>query len=89
MFSRRGKVAPNRVGLLCLTLKKVAYPNRVDASKFLMPISKKVLSFPRKRLMESPLSHFSTLTDPRVDRTREHNLENILFYGYRLCYLQR
>ena len=29
--------------------------------------------------MESPLSYFSLLTDPRVDRTHEHHLENILF----------
>jgi hypothetical protein len=29
--------------------------------------------------MESPLSYFSSLTDPRVERTREHNLEDILF----------
>ena len=29
--------------------------------------------------MESPLSYFSGLTDPRVERTREHNLEDILF----------
>lgn len=29
--------------------------------------------------MESPLSYFSSLTDPRVERTRNHNLEDILF----------
>jgi hypothetical protein len=29
--------------------------------------------------MESPLSYFSNLTDPRVERTREHDLEEILF----------
>lgn len=29
--------------------------------------------------MESPLTHFSTLTDPRVERTREHRLDDILF----------
>lgn len=29
--------------------------------------------------MESPLHYFSSLTDPRVERTREHNLEDILF----------
>ena len=29
--------------------------------------------------MESPLSYFSGLTDPRVERTGEHNLEDILF----------
>ncbi|MDR2138995.1 MAG: ISAs1 family transposase, partial [Tannerella sp.] len=29
--------------------------------------------------MESPLSYFSTLRDPRVERTLEHNLEDILF----------
>ncbi|MDR1055363.1 MAG: transposase family protein [Prevotellaceae bacterium] len=29
--------------------------------------------------MESPLSYFSTLTDSRVARTREHKLEDILF----------
>jgi hypothetical protein len=29
--------------------------------------------------MKSPLSYFSTLKDPRVERTREHNLEDILF----------
>ncbi|GAB6010314.1 ISAs1 family transposase [Dysgonomonas reticulitermitis] len=29
--------------------------------------------------MESPLRYFSTLTDPRVERTREHDLEDILF----------
>lgn len=29
--------------------------------------------------MKSPLPHFSSLTDPRVERTREHNLEDILF----------
>ncbi|GAB6008859.1 ISAs1 family transposase [Dysgonomonas reticulitermitis] len=29
--------------------------------------------------MESPLCYFSTLTDPRVERTREHDLEDILF----------
>jgi hypothetical protein len=30
--------------------------------------------------MESPISYFSSLTDPRVERTREHSLEDILFY---------
>jgi predicted transposase YbfD/YdcC len=29
--------------------------------------------------MESPLCYFSCLTDPRVERTREHSLEDILF----------
>lgn len=29
--------------------------------------------------MESPMGYFSNLTDPRVERTREHNLEDILF----------
>ncbi|GHV38663.1 putative transposase YncI [Bacteroidia bacterium] len=29
--------------------------------------------------MESPLYYFSSLTDPRVDRTREHHLNDILF----------
>jgi hypothetical protein len=29
--------------------------------------------------MESPLHYFSCLTDPRVARTREHSLEDILF----------
>jgi predicted transposase YbfD/YdcC len=29
--------------------------------------------------MESPLSYFSGLTDPRVERTREHRLDDILF----------
>ena len=29
--------------------------------------------------MESPLSYFSDLTDPRVERTREHRLDDILF----------
>lgn len=29
--------------------------------------------------MESPLDYFSSLTDPRVERTREHRLEDILF----------
>lgn len=29
--------------------------------------------------MESPVSYFSSLTDPRVERTREHSLEDILF----------
>ena len=29
--------------------------------------------------MESPLCYFSALSDPRVERTREHNLEDILF----------
>jgi hypothetical protein len=29
--------------------------------------------------MESPLSYFSSLTDPRVERTREHRLDDILF----------
>lgn len=29
--------------------------------------------------MESPMSYFSNLTDPRVERTREHDLEDILF----------
>jgi hypothetical protein len=29
--------------------------------------------------MESPPSYFSDLTDPRVARTREHSLEDILF----------
>jgi hypothetical protein len=29
--------------------------------------------------MESPLSYFSSITDPRVERTREHSLEDILF----------
>lgn len=29
--------------------------------------------------MESPLTYFSSLTDPRVERTREHSLEDILF----------
>jgi predicted transposase YbfD/YdcC len=28
--------------------------------------------------MENPLSHFATLTDPRVERTREHLLEDVL-----------
>ena len=29
--------------------------------------------------MESPLAYFSSLTDPRVERTREHRLDDILF----------
>ena len=29
--------------------------------------------------MESPLRYFSSLTDPRVERTREHRLDDILF----------
>ena len=29
--------------------------------------------------MESPLKHFAKLTDPRVDRTKEHLLQEILF----------
>lgn len=29
--------------------------------------------------MKSPLDYFSSLTDPRVERTREHRLEDILF----------
>jgi predicted transposase YbfD/YdcC len=29
--------------------------------------------------MESPLTYFSSLTDPRVARTREHHLDDILF----------
>jgi predicted transposase YbfD/YdcC len=29
--------------------------------------------------MESPLNYFSSLQDPRVERTREHDLEDILF----------
>jgi predicted transposase YbfD/YdcC len=29
--------------------------------------------------MENPVSYFSSLTDPRVERTREHSLEDILF----------
>jgi Transposase len=29
--------------------------------------------------MKSPLNYFSSLTDPRVERTREHHLEDILF----------
>lgn len=29
--------------------------------------------------MESPLAYFSGLTDPRVERTREHHLDDILF----------
>ncbi len=29
--------------------------------------------------MESPLVYFSSLTDPRVERTREHRLDDILF----------
>jgi len=29
--------------------------------------------------MESPLAYFSSLTDPRVERTREHHLDDILF----------
>jgi len=29
--------------------------------------------------MNSPISHFSSLTDPRVDRTKEHLLEDIIF----------
>jgi hypothetical protein len=29
--------------------------------------------------MESLLCYFSALSDPRVERTREHNLEDILF----------
>ena len=29
--------------------------------------------------MENPLNYFSSLTDPRVERTREHHLEDILF----------
>ena len=28
--------------------------------------------------MDSPLKYFAELTDPRVDRTREHLLEEIL-----------
>jgi hypothetical protein len=35
--------------------------------------------FPPKKHMKSPLSYFSDLTDPRVARTREHSLEDILF----------
>jgi predicted transposase YbfD/YdcC len=35
--------------------------------------------FPKKTLMESPVGYFSSLTDPRVERTREHSLEDILF----------
>jgi hypothetical protein len=29
--------------------------------------------------MKSPMSYFSNLRDPRVERTREHNLEDIMF----------
>jgi hypothetical protein len=29
--------------------------------------------------METPLAYFSGLTDPRVERTREHRLDDILF----------
>jgi len=29
--------------------------------------------------MKSPLTHFSCLTDPRVERTREHRLDEMLF----------
>lgn len=29
--------------------------------------------------METPFAYFSTITDPRVERTREHSLEDILF----------
>jgi predicted transposase YbfD/YdcC len=29
--------------------------------------------------MSNPISHFSSLTDPRVDRTKEHLLEDIVF----------
>ncbi|MDR1224292.1 MAG: transposase family protein, partial [Tannerella sp.] len=29
--------------------------------------------------MESPISYFSSITDPRVERAREHSLEDILF----------
>jgi len=29
--------------------------------------------------MESPLTHFSILTAPRVERTHEHRLDDILF----------
>ncbi|MDR2692075.1 MAG: transposase family protein [Dysgonamonadaceae bacterium] len=29
--------------------------------------------------MKSPPDYFSTLRDPRVESTREHNLEDILF----------
>lgn len=36
-------------------------------------------SFVPKHFTESPLTYFSSLTDPRVDRRREHNLEDILF----------
>lgn len=29
--------------------------------------------------MKKPMEHFSSLTDPRVERTKEHNLEDIIF----------
>lgn len=29
--------------------------------------------------MKSPIDYFSELTDPRVDRTKEHLLEDIIF----------
>jgi hypothetical protein len=32
-----------------------------------------------KNRMESPLVYFSSLSDPRVEMTREHRLEDILF----------
>jgi hypothetical protein len=42
-------------------------------------ISEELLSFRKKLFMESPLRYFSCLTDPRLERTCEHNLEDILF----------
>jgi hypothetical protein len=29
--------------------------------------------------MESPISYFSNLCDPRIDRTKDHLLEDIIF----------
>lgn len=39
----------------------------------------KRLYFRQKQIMESPLSYFSSLTDPRVERTKSHSLDDILF----------
>jgi predicted transposase YbfD/YdcC len=35
--------------------------------------------FSSKKAMSSPISHFTSLTDPRVERTREHLLQDIIF----------
>ena len=39
----------------------------------------KISIFAQKIFMESPISYFSGLSDPRIDRTKAHLLDDIIF----------